>query len=271
MQAGGNFGAWPNPPLLRVEAAFQRANRAAEQRGGERLGRRRLARGVADRVGERLRLPVELPAAVRERIRDGEQHLAKARQPVARLGREVGAAEERPPLRIEEHGHRPAAVAREREHGLHVEPVHVGPLLAVDLDAHETLVHERRGLGVLEGLVLHDVAPVAGRVADREEDRQVVLACAREGLVAPGEPVHGVSGVLEEVRAGLAGEPVHPVSVRPTAGRPTRARTPGTRRPRRARRPSRSPGRTRSRPRSGSCRSEGLRRSWGGGRALGGS
>jgi hypothetical protein len=87
-------------------------------------------------------------------------------------------------------------MAGESGHGVHVDLVDVGPLLAVDLDAHEQLVHQRRGLGVLERLVLHHVAPVARAVADRDEQRAVFALCARERLRAPGMPVHGVVHVL---------------------------------------------------------------------------
>ena len=116
-----------------------------------------------------------------------------------RLGRVVRAAEERLALRREEDGHRPAAVPGERDDGVHVERVDVGPFLAVDLDVHEALVHQRRRLVVLEGLVLHHVAPVAGGVADREEHRLVLGPGLREGLLAPRVPVDRVVGVLEEV------------------------------------------------------------------------
>ncbi len=54
----------------------------------------------------------------------------------------------------------------------------------------------------------HDVAPVAGGVADGEEDRLVFLARLGERLLAPGIPVDRVVGVLEEVRALLGGEVV---------------------------------------------------------------
>ena len=98
-------------------------------------------------------------------------------------------------------------------HRVHVDRVDVGPLLAIDLDVHEVLVHERRRLGVLERLVLHHVAPVAGRVADREQDRLVLRPRPRERLLAPRVPVDRVVGVLEQVRAGLAGEAVHEASI----------------------------------------------------------
>ena len=51
----------------------------------------------------------------------------------------------------------------------HVDRVDVGALLAVDLDADVVLVEVAGDLLVLEALLLHHVAPVAGRVADREK------------------------------------------------------------------------------------------------------
>ena len=123
-------------------------------------------------------------------------------------GREVRAREERDLLGRDEDVQRPAALAGHRLDGLHVDRVDVGALLAIDLHADEVLVHERRDLLVLEALALHDVAPVARRVADRDEQRAVELARAGQRLLAPGQPVDRVVAVLQEVRRGLAGERV---------------------------------------------------------------
>src|SRR5207249_3243647 len=60
----------------------------------------------------------------------------------------------------------------------------------------------------LEALPLHHVAPVARRIADREEDRLALLAGPRERLLAPRKPVHRVVRVLEEVGAGGVDEAV---------------------------------------------------------------
>jgi len=49
------------------------------------------------------------------------------------------------------------------------------------------------------------MAPVAGGVADGEEDRPVLSGGGPEGFLAPGVPVYGVVGMLEEVGA-LFGE-----------------------------------------------------------------
>ena len=114
---------------------------------------------------------------------DALEHLAERGQAAARLGREVRPAVERAPVGQQEDRHRPAALARLRDDRAHVEAVDVGALLAIDLDRDEVVVHElRRGL-VLERLALHDVAPVAGRVADREQHGPVERA--REARTPP--------------------------------------------------------------------------------------
>ena len=74
-----------------------------------------------------------------------------------RLGRERGRERERPDL----------------NEG-HVHTVHVGPLLPVHLDADKAGVEQCPNLLTLKGLPLHDVAPVQGGVADREEDQLVL-------------------------------------------------------------------------------------------------
>jgi hypothetical protein len=125
------------------------------------------------------------------------------------LGRVVRAAEERLGRRREEHRHRPATLAVERNHGVHVDGVDIRPLFPVDLDAHEELVHDLRGCGVLEGLALHHVTPVARAVADREQHRLVLVTRSGERLLTPRVPVDRVRRVLQEVRARLLREAVH--------------------------------------------------------------
>ena len=76
-----------------------------------------------------------------------------------------------------------------------------------------------------------DAAPVAGGVADREEDRLVLCARPRERLVAQGVPVDRVVGVPKEVRACLLGRlTTAGDKVRPCGSSRARARMPRTRR-----------------------------------------
>jgi len=89
-----------------------------------------------------------------------------------------------------------------------VDRVHVRAFLAVDLHVDEGVVELGRDLVVLERLVGHDVAPVAGGVPDAEEDRHVAALRLGERLLTPREPVHGVVRVLAQVRGGLVSETV---------------------------------------------------------------
>src|SRR6266478_5381451 len=58
------------------------------------------------------------------------------------------------------------------------------------------LVHDGGDLFVLKGFALHDVAPVAGGVADAEQDRFVLHFCLVQGFLAPWVPVYRVVCVL---------------------------------------------------------------------------
>jgi hypothetical protein len=49
---------------------------------------------------------------------------------------------------------------------------------------------------------------VTGGISDREKYWLLLAASLREGLVSPGVPVDRVVLVLEQVGAGLGGEPV---------------------------------------------------------------
>ena len=211
--AFGNFGARPQPPNAGSKLARRPRTASASSGVGQGLLGRAERRRAADRLDELRRRRRDLVAPVAPGRRDRVQHLREARQAVPRLGRVVRAAVEGLAVGRQEDRHRPAALPGERDHRLHVDRVEVGPLLAVDLDADEVLVHRRRDRVVLERLVLHHVAPVAGGVADREQDRLVLVAGARQRLVAPRVPVDGVAGVLEQVGAGLVGESVHTPSL----------------------------------------------------------
>ena len=139
--------------------------------------------------------PLGLP-----RARDLEQHVDEPWPLPARCRREVRAAVERLQLGCQPHAHRPSARARRRLHERHVHPVHVGALLAIDLDRDELAIEHGGDLVVLERLVLHHVAPVTRRVANRQEDRLVLQPRASERLFAPWIPVDRVVCVLQQVR-----------------------------------------------------------------------
>ena len=152
-----------------------------------------------------------LGALVAPHARDFQQDVDKSRPSPSGRRRKVRTAVKRFQIRCEPHAHRPAAAAGRRLHERHVDAVDVGPLLPIDFDRDEVLVEHGGDVVVLERLVLHHVAPVTRRVADREEDRFVVSARFRERLVGPREPVDRIVRVLEQVGAARVREPIHRV------------------------------------------------------------
>jgi hypothetical protein len=124
------------------------------------------------------------------------------------VGREVGPAVEDLALGGEEGGEWPAALLDQELDGALVARVHVGPLVAVHLDADEMPVEEVGERRVLVGLAVHHVAPVAPDGADVEQHGSVGAARGVERVGSPGEPVDGlVRGALQVGRRG-AGEAV---------------------------------------------------------------
>ena len=139
---------------------------------------------------------------------DRLHHLDEARAAVARLARKVGAAPERLAVRRQEHGQRPAALLAHRRQRRHVDLVDVRPLLAIHLDIDEQTVHDGGDIVVLEAFVRHDMAPVAGGVADREQDRPVQRLCFGQRGRRPGPPMHRIAAVLLQIGAGFFGKQV---------------------------------------------------------------
>ncbi len=197
----------PKAPPERVERLLERRERAVEDL------RVQFAAGVdpslgGDPVAQALALLGDTPAVLLPGPREAQQHLREPGPAPGAVRREVRPAVEGLERGCQEDAHRPAALAAQALDGFHVDLVQVGPLLAVHLDVDEVLVHQARDLFALEGLALHDVAPVAGRVAHGEEDGLLLDARALQRLGAPGKPVHRVVGVLKQVGARLARETV---------------------------------------------------------------
>ena len=139
---------------------------------------------------------------------DLAQDARKARATIAGRGREIGASPERACLAVEEHGQWPPALLTKAVQGAHVDGIDVGALLAIDLDVDEQLVHDRGGGRILEALVRHDMAPMAGCVTHRQQDGFARSLGFRQRARAPRPPVDRVVLVLQEVGTDLAREPV---------------------------------------------------------------
>ena len=190
------------PAVHRVELAGQCLHGGVQRLRVETC-RRQCRGGVVGQLGGDLPRGAAHPrTVVGPRLRDGGEQAPEVHRRV------VGAAVEGLPRRGEEAGHRPTTLPGHRLGGRHVDRVDVGPLLAVDLDGDEPGVDLLGRRGVLERLVGHDVAPVAGRVADREQHGHVPAGGLLERRVRPLPPVDGIVGVLQQVRARCTGETV---------------------------------------------------------------
>ena len=208
------FGRRAEAAVLRIEASHQAGERLRRRRARQRFGGR-AGFGAGFRLDARQRF--DQPRTL---FRDGiallaigggdpRQEVHESRQAVAPVLRKIGAAIERLAVGREEHRQRPApgAAREQRVRGL-VDLVQIRTLLAVDLDVDEQLVHQRGHLRILERLVGHHMAPVACRVADRQQQRLAFPPRARLRLGAPRIPVDRVVRVLEQVGARLAGETI---------------------------------------------------------------
>jgi len=156
---------------------------------------------------------MKLAPAVAVRVSHRKEDTAEARAAHLILRREISTSEKRLAVGGQKHGERPAAALPHHLHDFLIDVVDVGALLPIDLDVHVALVHERGDLGVFERFVGHHVAPVAGRVTDREQDGNVSPAGLLERLVAPLPPVHRVVGVLEQIGTCRVAQPIGHASI----------------------------------------------------------
>ncbi len=87
-----------------------------------------------------------------------------------------------------------------------IDPIDVGPLLAVHFDVDEQLVQRLRGVRILEGFVRHHVTPVTRRIADAQMNRFLLGSRTLERRRTPRIPFDGVVRVLQQVGTGLRDE-----------------------------------------------------------------
>ena len=186
----------------RIERTGELLHRLVELSHSRQAGRRFDLRRPTDRVAERLDVLLNLVLPVHPDVVDRSHEAQEVRL------REVGAAVERMAVGREEDRHRPTTAAAHRLHRVHVDRVDVGPLLTVDLDVDEAAVHLGGDLVVLEAFVRHHVTPVAGGVADGQEDRHVSFRRRSERLGPPRVPIDRILSVLPQVRRGFCGESV---------------------------------------------------------------
>ena len=198
----GNLGAFPKPPHVASNEPASCCSACVEHCDAGEVGRRLDLRRPTNCVAKGLDVLTYVVGLVDPHVVDGGHQAQEVRL------REVRAAVERMTVRREEDRHRPTATSAQCLNGVHVDRVDIRAFLAVDLDVDEPAVHLAGDLFVLEALVGHHVTPVAGRVADAQQDRDVPLGCRCECLRSPRVPIDRVVSMLPQVGRGLGGEPV---------------------------------------------------------------
>ena len=121
---------------------------------------------------------------------------------------EVGAAEKWFAFGGEQHIERPAGAAGGGFDVRDVQAVDVGTFLAVDFDRNKILIQDGGNVGIGIRLLLHDVTPMTGEVADRKKDRFVLLAGLFKGFVAPGIPINWIVRMQEQIGTLGVNKPV---------------------------------------------------------------
>ena len=108
------------------------------------------------------------------------------------IGREIRAAVKGMAVGREKNRQRPAARAGDGRHRELITAVHIGPLVAIDLDRDKVLVDDLGGVGVFVGFAVHDVAPMTPHRANVEQDGLVLALRRGERLFAPLVPLDGL-------------------------------------------------------------------------------
>ncbi len=157
---------------------------------------------------QRLAIVLDARGLFAKQTGDLAQHVDERRPAIAGGFGKIGPAPKRLGGGREKHGQRPAALLAQHVQRRHVDLVDVGALFAIDFDVDEELVHHTRHGLVLETFVRHDVTPVAGRIADREQDRPVAALRLCQRLRSPGPPVDGIELVLQKVWAAFPRQPI---------------------------------------------------------------
>ena len=196
------FRGAPEAGMDRVEVARELCGGLVKQSRGERAHseRHRWAVQKIAHLGCRLS---DVGRPFGKSVGDRGQHAFERRHPKTIARRKVGACKKWSAVRQQKNRHRPSAGAGHALDRAHVNLIEVRPLFAVDLDRDEVAVHQRGGIGIFERLTGHDVAPVAGTVADAQQNRLVFGPRARQRLGAPWKPVDRVVGMFLEVGTGL--------------------------------------------------------------------
>ncbi len=117
--------------------------------------------------------------------------------------RQVHHAQQRIAFRSQEHVQRPTGITARALDELDHACVQRRLQLPIHLDRNEIPVQERGDGRVTVGLALHDMTPVAGEIANGNEQRFVFAPSARKGIGVPFLPMDRIVAVHGQIRGGM--------------------------------------------------------------------
>ena len=121
---------------------------------------------------------------------------------------EIGTTKKWSPVGQTKDIERPTARLLDHLYRFHVDLIHIRTLFAVHFHTDEVLIHQLGNIVTLKTLMRHHMTPVAGRIADRNQQWLTRGFGSGEGLFAPWIPIHWVVGMLFEIKAILLGESI---------------------------------------------------------------
>lgn len=173
---------------------------------------------IGQRLTDRRRAGIGFTAPISPGLDDRAQHLSEGRLLRIGLGRKVGAGKEGASVGGAEDRHRPTARTGERLGGRHEYRIHVRTLLTIDLDRHEIGVHQSGNGRIGERFLGHDMAPMAGGIAHRQQDRAIGALRLSQSLRSPLPPVDRIVGMQPQVGRGRIVESIHGRQLKGTPG-----------------------------------------------------
>ena len=197
----GKFGGVSEPAPTRIKGLAELIMGLFEGVHVKSLSMRSRIRTWLQRTGDALTgfsqfRPISLPQPG-----NVSQDTGKPRHPHSLFPREVSAGKEGFAFGGEKHIQGPTATPGHcLTHG-HVDLVDIGTLFAIHLDGDETVVERCRYGVIFERLVCHDVAPMAGGIADGQKNRLILATRFVESRISPRIPVHRVVGMLQKIGA----------------------------------------------------------------------
>ena len=195
------------PALVQINMCAEVLRRTLRQIGGHGPARIGLGFG-AQALRQSFAIGLNFVRRLAPDAADFSQYLQKARAPILRIFGKICAAPKRRAIAIKTNGQGPAALLAHHGQRAHIYFVQIGALFAVELDADEIGVHQRRHFFVFKAFMRHHMTPMARCIANGQKHRHIAPPRLGKHRRLPGLPMHRIVFMLQQIRAGRLGQPI---------------------------------------------------------------